>query len=179
MSAKKRTCTKCEATKPETDFYKNGKGRKSYCKSCDNKARSKRPTSQLSPEAYGRKQEWFRKNAAKQKRERKAGINTAKYIYWDSRRDDRRKGFENDLTKPFIQEQIEKGCSYCGEQNLRMTLDRIDNSRGHTKNNVVPACLRCNYVRGNMPYEAWVVVARGMKQATEQGLFGNWTGRCR
>lgn len=60
-----------------------------------------------------------------------------------------------------------------------MTLDRIDNDKGHTQDNVVPACIRCNYVRKNMPYEAWIVVAEGMRKAREAGLFEGWSGRVR
>jgi hypothetical protein len=60
-----------------------------------------------------------------------------------------------------------------------MTLDRIDNDKGHTEDNVVPACIRCNYTRRSMPYEAWLVVAKGMREARERGLFGEWTGRAR
>jgi hypothetical protein len=59
------------------------------------------------------------------------------------------------------------------------TLDRIDNSKGHTRDNVVPACIRCNYARRNMPYEAWLCLTDGMKRARELGLFKEWTGRTR
>jgi len=55
-----------------------------------------------------------------------------------------------------------------------MTLDRKDNDVGHVKDNVVPACVRCNYTRGDMPFDAWLVVAAGMRQAREKGLFGDW-----
>jgi len=100
-------------------------------------------------------------------------------IWKDTRAADLKRNRQNDLTKDFIAEQIAKGCSYCGEKDLRMTLDRIDNTLGHLQTNVVPACIRCNYVRKNMPYKAWLVVAQAMKQAREHGLFGNWTGRAR
>jgi hypothetical protein len=60
-----------------------------------------------------------------------------------------------------------------------MTLDRIDNKRGHSRANVVPACIRCNYARRDMPYAAWLCLAPGLRVALEQGLFGEWTGRCR
>jgi len=177
MSANLRTCIKCNDTKPEKDFYKSGKYLKSYCKTCDNAARGKRPLSKLSDEAQKRKRAWIKRNAVKQSRERALGINIAKYIYWDSRRDDNKRGFKNDLTKEHIADQIAKGCSYCGETELRMTMDRINNDVGHTMENTLPACIRCNYTRRNMPYEAWVVVARAMKRARKQGFFGNWTGR--
>lgn len=103
----------------------------------------------------------------------------SKYILQDSRSCDKKKGHENDLTKEYIEAEIAKGCTYCGEERIRITLDRIDNSLGHLENNVLPACIRCNYVRGNMPYEAWLVVASGMERARKQGLFGSWEGRCR
>jgi ribosomal protein L36 len=91
---------------------------------------------------------------ARQTMERLTGVNPAKYILSDSRKQDRQRGFENDLDIPFISALIEKGCEYCGAKNLRMSLDRVDNSMGHTKENVKPACRRCNWIRRDMPYEA-------------------------
>jgi hypothetical protein len=100
-------------------------------------------------------------------------------ILIDSRRSDKRAGRENSLTRDFIAEQISKGCDYCGETELRMTLDRIDNAKGHTQSNVVPCCIRCNYTRRAMPYEAWLVVAKGMREARGLNLFNGWTGQAR
>ena len=45
----------------------------------------------------------------------------------------------NILTKP---------CHYCGDT-YRIGCDRIDNSKGHTKENVVPCCIECNTARNN------------------------------
>lgn len=45
----------------------------------------------------------------------------------------------NILTKP---------CTYCGDV-YRIGCDRIDNSKGHTKDNVVPCCIECNTARNN------------------------------
>jgi len=60
-----------------------------------------------------------------------------------------------------------------------MTLDRIDNLKGHSFDNVVPACIRCNYARRNMSYEAWLCLTEGMRRARELDLFKGWTGRTR
>lgn len=90
---------------------------------------------------------------------------------------DKRKGRENDLDIAFVKEMISNPCRYCGRNAKFMTLDRIDNSIGHVRSNVVPCCRRCNLVRNSMPIEAWVVVAEGMKKATEMGLFGDWEGQ--
>lgn len=45
----------------------------------------------------------------------------------------------NILTKP---------CEYCGGTH-RIGCDRVDNSKGHTKDNVVPCCIECNTARNN------------------------------
>ena len=41
-----------------------------------------------------------------------------------------------------------KECIYCGEKDWRLLgCDRINNKKGHTMDNVVPCCKRCNSVR--------------------------------
>jgi hypothetical protein len=93
----------------------------------------------------------------------------------DCRSSDKKKGRENDLDVDFVHAAISEGCSYCGDTDSRMTLDRIDNDFGHTKNNVVSACLRCNLTRGSMPFAAWAIIAPKMREARLAGLFGDWT----
>lgn len=92
---------------------------------------------------------------------------------------DKKRGFAHDLTREFVENAISQGCCYCGETTLRMTLDRKDNGSGHDMSNVVPACIRCNYARRDMPYEAWLHIAVAFREARERGLFGTWTGRAR
>lgn len=104
-------------------------------------------------------------------------VNPAKYALWDSQKSDRKKGFDNDLDIEFVKSLLSEGCRYCGESELRMTLDRIDNSLGHLRSNVIPACIRCNYARGSMPHAAWLCLVPGLQRAREEGLFGGWTGR--
>ena len=116
------------------------------------------------------------KTAQKQKDERKNGINREKYILRDSRKSDKRKGFVNDLTIEIIREIIANMCFYCGDDELKKTLDRIDNNKGHTIDNVVCACIRCNYLRRDMPYEAWLKLSLALKNIRELGLFGDWIG---
>jgi hypothetical protein len=121
---------------------------------------------------------YYEKNKAtvqlRRRIERRA--NPAQAILADARRADRKRGRECDLDLDFIRAAVGAPCVYCGETEIRMTLDRVDNSLGHAKANVVGACERCNYLRRDMPYEAWLVVALGMRAARERGLFGTWTG---
>lgn len=89
--------------------------------------------------------------------------------FWDKVRD-----FTSDLDVDFVQSLIKNGCSYCGENKLRVSLDRIDNEKGHVKDNVVSCCIRCNYFRLSMPHEAWMLLVPGMRRARELGYFDNW-----
>lgn len=113
------------------------------------------------------------------KRARAANENTPRWILEDSRKSDKLKNLLNNMDVVFIANTIQNGCHYCGETKLRMTLDRIDNDKGHTKDNVLPACIRCNYMRRSMPYQAWDHIKTSVRSAKELGLFGDWTGRCR
>lgn len=110
---------------------------------------------------------------------RKNNIDTARWILADSKKAAKRKGLEHNLTYEDISRLASGPCSYCGESEIRMTLDRVDNEGGYTEGNVRAACIRCNYTRRHMPYEAWLEVAKGMRRARRAGLFGSWTGRIR
>lgn len=43
-------------------------------------------------------------------------------------------------------------CHYCGKDGPN-GIDRIDNQIGYTKENCVPACKHCNYVKGDLSRE--------------------------
>jgi hypothetical protein len=169
-------CRLCEQSKPLTEmesFVKNG--RTYYRRRCKKCKVALQLTYYRSPAG----QRTAQRRGAKRKAQRAANLNTARFIVEDTRATDRRHDYANDLTRELVESLIADGCAYCGETALRMTLDRIDNARGHTHDNVVPACIRCNYTRKDMPYAAWLVVAAGMRQAREANLFGPWTGRVR
>lgn len=60
---------------------------------------------------------------------------------------DKKKGLTTDLDKDWFYENIiTRSCTYCGStQNIGC--DRVDNKKGHTKDNVLPACYICNVTR--------------------------------
>ena len=65
---------------------------------------------------------------------------------------DQRKGFTNGkLDERFIIENIlNKKCVYCGEQDWKkLGCDRIDNTKGHTEDNVVCCCGKCNSIKSD------------------------------
>ena len=57
-----------------------------------------------------------------------------------------------------VEDIFTKPCHYCGEEGWEiMGCDRIDNSKPHTPNNVVPCCDKCNRKRGRRDYEEFVL----------------------
>ena len=74
----------------------------------------------------------------------------------------------------FVRECIKNGCSYCESQEGMIVLDRKDNLLGHLKDNVNASCYRCNFLRGDMPYAAWLMLVPAIKEVRIAGLFGAW-----
>jgi len=60
---------------------------------------------------------------------------------------DKKRGREFNLDNKWFKENIiSKPCTYC-KSLLNIGCDRIDNKKGHTKDNVLPACYNCNVCR--------------------------------
>jgi hypothetical protein len=164
-----RICRVCQINKPIKSFQKHGKYRERVCSRC--RQISKREKNPIGASIK------IKRNLETKKTQRRMGIKVERWILEDSRGSDKKYNRDNDLTKEFIEKEISNGCSYCGENSLRMTLDRIDNSLGHLQSNVVPACIRCNYARRDMPHEAWLCLVPGLIKARELGLFGDWVNK--
>jgi hypothetical protein len=155
--AHKRTCYRCQRSKDINKFrFRSGKNshvRRSICRKCESEAATLR-----------------------QKRNRQKPEFRDKYLLNDVKRADRKFGWKTDLTRDLIKELLSKPCAYCGSSDLPMTLDRKDATFGHQTWNVNPSCMRCNYVRGEMPLEAWIALSPAIRKVTKSGLFGTWLG---
>lgn len=114
--------------------------------------------------------------AAKRRYARTQSHLRASYAKQDAYKSDKKLGWTNDLTIEFVKELFTHNCFYCGSFE-KMSLDRIDNSKPHNQDNVVGSCVNCNLTRGSMPYIAWLVVAKGMREAREKGLLNGWLRR--
>lgn len=79
-----------------------------------------------------------------------------------------------DFTSNELEVFIANGCFYCGDtQNIG--LDRIDNSKGHCKSNVIASCSTCNMTRGNrFTVEEFIKIGKVVKEIKKErlGLFG-------
>ncbi len=168
-------CTKCQKLQPEEYYRETAKPyRRHTCRNCESDERMSRDNH--NPDAARARARRYQMNKSEMRR---MGLHVERWIVEDSRRTDRKLGRLNDLTTAWVAEQIASGCSYCGETQLHMTMDRIDNTLGHIQSNVVPACERCNYIRRDMPYAAWLKLVPTLVEIREAGLFGVWTGGIR
>lgn len=74
----------------------------------------------------------------------------AKYLIANYRKEDIKYNRETpDFdTKWMVENILSKPCHYCGETDWhKLGCDRIDNSIGHIKLNIVPSCLHCNMTK--------------------------------
>lgn len=62
---------------------------------------------------------------------------------------DKKKNHNCNLDIEFMIDLMNKPCVYCGDTKL-IGADRIDNTIGHIKENVVPCCYTCNTARNNL-----------------------------
>lgn len=77
---------------------------------------------------------------------------------------DKKKGLVCDIDNKWLYDTISNGkCFYCGDTK-RLGLDRIDNTRGHTKDNVVVCCYECNVARAdNFTHEEMLILGNAIR----------------
>lgn len=84
-------------------------------------------------------------------------------ILYQHKRWDSSKGYDCDIDIDFIVKALGKDCVYCGKK--ASNVDRIDCNKGHSKDNCVPCCGRCNMVRSNrIPYDIMYEVGAVFKR---------------
>jgi hypothetical protein len=157
-----KICKNCHQEKPLEQFPLNRKWYGNICRVCRNKSDYMRL--KANPELYQNKKEVNKRYYANHP------ITTQFKSYKYS---DKKYGRANDLDIDFLKEALLKPCIYC-ESKTKIGLDRIDCSLGHTKNNVVPCCSRCNYLKRDMPIAAWMYLVPAIKLADQNNAFGNW-----
>ena len=170
-----KECSKCKSYHPLSDFTTRSRSGKksisSWCKPCKRQiSRDSRRDGRWNAPTDEKLEKWRLKNIA----DRQDPEKLARFIREDTRKSDKKRGLANDLSREQVANLISTGCSYCNAHDVRMTLDRIDNNIGHIMSNVVPACYRCNLIRGSMPYEAWVNIVPLIRDTYEKGMFGDW-----
>ena len=138
-----KTCKKCHKDLKKSMFKRNGK----TCVCCNSCA------DDMHSWYVKNRQQWIAKVCAYSR------VHWPKKIIWNSKKSDANKNrpwVESDyVTAEFLlkkYEEQEGACIWCGiEMQMRnrqlddgLTIERIDNSLAHTKDNCVLACFSCN-----------------------------------
>lgn len=63
------------------------------------------------------------------------------------------KGRSFDFSFEQFKDMVDSDCFYCGRYDNPNGIDRIDSSFGHTAENCVPCCKRCNQMKWDMSIE--------------------------
>lgn len=78
------------------------------------------------------------------------------------KRNARTRGLIWELDKNYALNIMDKPCHYCGlppkedcDGLVRSSIDRVDNAKGYTKDNVVPCCFECNRMKHTMSVEQY------------------------
>ncbi len=172
-----KQCQRCkkyfsEESYHKTKVLKSGKIlRKAQCNFC--RTEMKKQYWELNPDI---KQKVMQRQNIKRREDRRKEDNRAKIIYRDIKGSDKKHNRLNDLDIDWISNTIQQPCAYCLRHLnvLDMSLDRIDNQKGHVKDNILPCCNMCNYFRRNMPFEAWLLLIPGLKKAINLHLLDEW-----
>ena len=170
-----KKCKTCHQLLDDKDFpYRTDSNtHRTSCRKCETEARKGRSYEGAKTTSF--KERRKQRDRVNSKRHRADPKNTASYIVKNSKRSDIVHNRENNLTKDFVEDAIKTGCNYCGDKETKMTMDRIDNNKGHTIDNVIAACYRCNIIRRSMPYNAWLQIIPAIRKTFENGLFEGWT----
>jgi hypothetical protein len=167
-----RRCNSCGKRRRHTVRTVQGKRYpRTNCTKCENRKRVENRKLRGSSDADRRA---YRTRDRKMREWRASPANVAFVILKDTKQSARRKGLKHRLTLQLIEDLVGSGCAYCGNKTIRMSIDRIDNSKGYLPSNVQAACVRCNYMRRDMPYKAWMHIVPRIRGAQRKGLFGEW-----
>ena len=163
-----KRCSKCGQVKPIGDFYRNKRAKDgliSYCKQCNKEYQAEWSTNHKE-NVKAKNAKWRSKNPTYNAQYQQAHkdkiaeyqaewynpqthpLNWAKSIVNNYNKMDRERGFDPNQTisaEWFLQNIAYRPCAHCGLQAIGLIgCNRLDNTKGHTIDNVEPCCLKCN-----------------------------------
>jgi len=145
-----RICRVCSEEKPSSSFHKG----RTQCYSC---AYKKAGGSKYDAE-YHRQYYKVYQLIAKHKA----------YVHRDKRH-----GWIDSLSTDDALFLMQQPCYYCNTEHA-LGLDRIDNTLGHSLQNVRSCCEKCNNILGDIPDDAKQLLKMGLKEIQQQGLLTKW-----
>lgn len=158
-----RKCIVCKIEKEanEENFYKDKNrplGLMYRCKECDKKRIDKRVWKER---IFTEEQ----KNSKKIANKKYAKTNKGKsiFIFKAYKNHDKKHNRVTDLKSQDILDILHTPCTYCGFPSTGF--DRIDNSLGHMKENVVPCCKECNVARmDNFSHKEMFILGKTIRE---------------
>ena len=154
-------CNKCDTTKSieEFPFDKYHGRRYAQCKPCRNKYKANCEARYKEKHGKTRMQVAY-----------KNPLIRARQLLASYKRTDAIKGYDGEY---YTEEQLvrlfdEWDCVYCGDSD-KLGLDRIDNTKGHTVDNIVTACEDCNKARNNsFTHEETFILGEAIRMIKEK-----------
>lgn len=67
-----------------------------------------------------------------------------------------KRNYDVSLTLEDFEKIVSKPCAYCGENEKRIGIDRIDNTKGYTIENSNPCCTICNMMKKTMTVSEFI-----------------------
>ncbi|WP_299527619.1 hypothetical protein [uncultured Lutibacter sp.] len=135
----------------------------------------------LSPEEFEKRRDAHAKSTAKYKKE-----NELLYLVSNTIGRGKRKYKDNDIDLKFIEElwikqegkcywfnvdlQIESKKGKNTRNPLKVTIDRLDCTKGYTKKNVVLSCYAANCGRGNASVEEWLLIIKTIQNGLNKTI---------
>ncbi len=167
-----KKCQICRILKPyNAEYFRRRKqniyGLSHVCKTCTNSNYIKKvPKVAQSKEERA---ESMKKRSLEYSRTLRGKLKSAVCSY---KQFDKKRGYENDITYEDLLLIFGKPCIYCEFPSTGF--DRIDNTKGHTLSNCVPACKECNVSRmDNFTHEEMKKIGKIIKEIKLDRLLEN------
>lgn len=153
---KTKKCSTCRIEKPLSEFYKRSDRKIGYryqCKKCINKYRARTEVKKRNKKYYqkevvkGKAREYSQRPEVKERVKKYYEMPENRFKKNKSGAEERGHKFEIDYNW-YIKNIWNKPCKYCGGKTVN-GIDREKNNKEYTKNNSVPCCPKCNYMKNN------------------------------
>lgn len=148
MKIETKIYNKCGETKIKDDFHKRAispDGRNTICKKCNS--------------IYA-KQKYYDESDPVRKEERRikhynAEVERGRHLKKKERfrlykKSAKERGYPFQISMEQFMLFWKKPCSYCGDEIETIGLDREDNSKGYSIDNIIPCCKHCNRMKSTM-----------------------------
>jgi len=138
-----KNCSHCRKEKPLYDFHKDKSSRDGFshrCKDCSIRQQKQENIQESRKRSY-------KKNILEYRRRTKEWEQTIRGKFHKYKQGAKIRNMVFELTLEQFSTFWKKPCDYCGSDINTIGLDRVDNERGYTMNNIVSCCETCNWMK--------------------------------